>query len=273
MRPDQAVQIIRTVLEHTGLPSPTAEQPHRTRHVGGQAFSTDGRVDLHDDTRSVTWRGHVIGLQAALDNRSRYRSEHGQLVGPGTVSLSDSITHVKWKEWMLDLEMVRGLASAEIKGQGPSGFKAFHRALCKSFDYAHDEVDWARDQVSLIEHIKRLIPVPPAGPPIAYAVHYPTGGRCSLEWADEESAHRPDRVRRVPLYARPPSSDSAHRAPDIAERDRFEAWMGREYPGKSLQVAGDLRYLKTEAQNLWDCWCTAAGYKNHSVPAQPDQSR
>src|ERR1041385_5392682 len=33
------------------------------------------------------------------------------------------------------------------------GFKNFHRALCERFGYGHDEKDWVRDQVSLIEHI------------------------------------------------------------------------------------------------------------------------
>ncbi|HVM93422.1 MAG TPA: hypothetical protein VMT67_11455 [Terriglobales bacterium] len=32
-------------------------------------------------------------------------------------------------------------------------FKNFHRLLCERFDYVHDEKDWRRDQISLIEHI------------------------------------------------------------------------------------------------------------------------
>lgn len=34
-------------------------------------------------------------------------------------------------------------------------FKNFHRALCERFNYAHDPIDWKRDQVSLIEHIAK----------------------------------------------------------------------------------------------------------------------
>lgn len=34
-----------------------------------------------------------------------------------------------------------------------SEFKNFHRLLCERFGYAHDPVDWKRDQLSLIEHI------------------------------------------------------------------------------------------------------------------------
>jgi Lar family restriction alleviation protein len=35
-------------------------------------------------------------------------------------------------------------------------FKNFHRLLCERFGYCHDEKDWRRDQVSLIEHIAAL---------------------------------------------------------------------------------------------------------------------
>lgn len=35
-------------------------------------------------------------------------------------------------------------------------FKNFHRLLCERFGYTHDEVDWRRDQVSLIEWIAKL---------------------------------------------------------------------------------------------------------------------
>jgi len=36
-------------------------------------------------------------------------------------------------------------------------FKNFHRQLCTQFGYTHDEKDWKRDQVSLIEWIRRLV--------------------------------------------------------------------------------------------------------------------
>ncbi|HBO6178420.1 TPA: hypothetical protein L4729_005330 [Pseudomonas aeruginosa] len=34
-----------------------------------------------------------------------------------------------------------------------ASFKNFHRLLCERFGYTHDEKDWQRDQLSLIEHI------------------------------------------------------------------------------------------------------------------------
>lgn len=41
-------------------------------------------------------------------------------------------------------------------------FKNFHRMLCERFGYGHDEKDWQRDQVSLIEHIVGQVAPPPA---------------------------------------------------------------------------------------------------------------
>lgn len=44
-------------------------------------------------------------------------------------------------------------ASVEAAEADTHAFKNFHRLLCERFDYTHDEVDWRRDQVSLIEWI------------------------------------------------------------------------------------------------------------------------
>ncbi len=72
-------------------------------------------------------------------------------------------------------------------------FQNFHRLLCARFGYVHDERDWRRDQLSLVEHIARQAqpsPTPQAdsqpapvrdddgywggGPPTKYAAHAQT---------------------------------------------------------------------------------------------------
>lgn len=54
-----------------------------------------------------------------------------------------------------------------------SDFKNFHRLLCERFGYVHDEQDWRRDQLSLIEHIvastAKASEVEQA--PVAYTTH------------------------------------------------------------------------------------------------------
>lgn len=42
---------------------------------------------------------------------------------------------------------------AELLHIETAAFKNFHRLLCERFGYVHDEIDWKRDQLSLIEHI------------------------------------------------------------------------------------------------------------------------
>jgi hypothetical protein len=52
----------------------------------------------------------------------------------------------------------------------PGDFKNFHRLLCERFGYVHDERDWRRDQLSLIEHIASQIAptwTPASSPPDA----------------------------------------------------------------------------------------------------------
>lgn len=51
-------------------------------------------------------------------------------------------------------------AQAQTQAQqdcAPMGFKNFHRLLCERFGYCHDERDWKRDQISLIEHIAKQV--------------------------------------------------------------------------------------------------------------------
>lgn len=56
-------------------------------------------------------------------------------------------------------------------------FKNFHRQLCERFDYAHDEKDWRRDQVSLIEHIASLAYPPPVPGPLMKSFPLLSGGK------------------------------------------------------------------------------------------------
>ena len=59
-------------------------------------------------------------------------------------------------------------ASAEpVVTEDAHQFKNFHRLLCERFGYCHDEKDWRRDQVSLIEHIAALTATASAKP-VAY---------------------------------------------------------------------------------------------------------
>lgn len=60
-----------------------------------------------------------------------------------------------------ELDSAKDAAMRVIRGMrdDAAAFKNFHRSLCERFNYLHDEKDWRRDQVSLIEHIAKRIEV------------------------------------------------------------------------------------------------------------------
>lgn len=66
------------------------------------------------------------------------------------------------------MDVLRDCKGAIIRQRDDThGFKNFHRSLCDRFGYAHDQIDWRRDQVSLIEHIASLTQQQEAEP-VAY---------------------------------------------------------------------------------------------------------
>ena len=46
-------------------------------------------------------------------------------------------------------------ATLRQQGEADHEFKNFHRLLCERFGYSHDDIDWKRDQISLIEWIAK----------------------------------------------------------------------------------------------------------------------
>jgi hypothetical protein len=64
---------------------------------------------------------------------------------------------------------------ATLTPQADADFKNFHRLLCERFDYVHDEGDWKRDQLSLIEHIASRAAIAAGGAQEAVATVTKTG--------------------------------------------------------------------------------------------------
>lgn len=102
----------------------------------------------------------------------------------------------------LMLEFCPGEMSAEQRAewaehQQPSheppaalvAFKNFHRLLCERFDYCHDEKDWQRDQLSLIEWIAKRTAQPP-GTDAADAARY--------RWLREKHEFPPYQLQGIP---------------------------------------------------------------------------
>ena len=69
--------------------------------------------------------------------------------------------------WNKAINAIRKARSAPLQDSDHE-FENFHRLLCERFGYTHDEVDWKRDQISLIEWIaKQVKPAAPVQEPVA----------------------------------------------------------------------------------------------------------
>ena len=88
---------------------------------------------------------------------------------------------------------------SELSAPAQLEFKNFHRLLCERFGYVHDEKDWRRDQLSLIEHIAKRYswdgtteqPCPVHGDQACLrwylkGAHAHPSASDALEWADKE---------------------------------------------------------------------------------------
>lgn len=120
----------------------------------------------YSESEAVGYGNAVEDLQAKLDKAEEEKKEHEHSFD---LHWKASMRAIKrWQEatpgndlvwpdaadlqvWLLDK-----LARAEReRDEALEAFKNFHRMLCERFDCAHDERDWQRDQVSLMEHIAR----------------------------------------------------------------------------------------------------------------------
>lgn len=89
-------------------------------------------------------------------------------------------------------------------------FKNFHRLLCERFGYCHDEKDWRRDQVSLIEHIAALTAAVSAKP-VAYTSQAQLDklakGKGGTIWSEPLPYHDDIALYAAPLPARGGKAD------------------------------------------------------------------
>ncbi|AJX62476.1 hypothetical protein [Burkholderia pseudomallei] len=96
-------------------------------------------------------------------------------------------------------------------------FKNFHRRLCERFGYVHDEIDWRRDQVSLIEWIAKKADAPAeAREPIAWVTDDDraiTAAQKQRALADGGATASSVRPYSIPCYAVSAPADAGEAAP------------------------------------------------------------
>ena len=142
-------------------------------------------------------------------------------------------------------------------------FKNFHRLLCKRFDYAHDEKDWKRDQLSLIEWIATRASEAAAGEPVAWVRKHPDTGELSGDWLWNDAIEkcRKDSGVWFPL--------GFLAAPQPASEQQCVGCEGKPAPGNNpCGVCG-----ASEQQDHFDTLLAvlnAIGYTEEFAAAHPD---
>lgn len=141
---------------------PTPEHGWTCFHCG-EHFAGDASGQYHarqhfgrtpDDTpvckMRVPGEYHLLrALRAAEEQLRGYRAEDSDMHRAMSAMQADHATALRREE---ELGYARGVRDRTAE------FKNFHRLLCERFGYGHDNLDWQRDQLSLIEHIASLLP-------------------------------------------------------------------------------------------------------------------
>lgn len=117
------------------------------------------------DREVSVWLCLQCGLQSDRDPRA-YRDATGERVLPATPPSSNQQFHTCpdckcqfVQPFVCTTCGAQKLYDETVRSQAATiehlrhAFKNFHRQLCERFNYCHDEIDWQRDQVSLIEWI------------------------------------------------------------------------------------------------------------------------
>jgi len=96
---------------------------------------------------------NVYQVRAAYrDLTASYCCRERQLLAK--ISLISSLELTLSNATAAGVKQIERITALENAGDAvAASFKNFHRALCERFGYVHDEKDWERDQVSLIEYI------------------------------------------------------------------------------------------------------------------------
>lgn len=130
------------------------------------------------ETHGVDALVFLFDLQAAILNDTSVDAHAGidgrivELVSQPP-SAAEWMKHIRKEGHEIDtrfganalLESRRVLESGDCRSPDHE-FKNFHRLLCERFDYPHDEIDWRRDQLSLIEWIANRQSTPVSVQPV-----------------------------------------------------------------------------------------------------------
>lgn len=137
---------------------PTVEDINAQRWTGMDGTTAFHLIERHGDD---WWHcGRLMEAWRAANSPAAPAQQAGQAPAPAphtSCQYCDGTgdVHRAGGEWLGECNQCPAAAL--------HAFKNFHRLLCERFGYSHDEKDWRRDQLSLIEFIAAKIASPAVG--------------------------------------------------------------------------------------------------------------
>jgi hypothetical protein len=165
-----------------------------------------------------------------------------------------AFANLMWEAWQARAAHPIGQASPAID----QDFKNFHRLLCERFGYTHDERDWRRDQLSLIEHIAGRAAVSPDA--TGKAVDASAGGQSidtqefrdlAISWASKKygvikAGHKEAWESLVAHINTKQNQSPATSAADAMDAARF-AWLEQHPTWRH-------RWRRKNGKEQWQMW-------------------
>lgn len=159
----------------------------------------------------------------------------------------------------LEVDLYRAQADAP---DDTHKFKNFHRRLCERFGYVHDEIDWRRDQVSLIEWIAKKADAPAeAREPIAWMTDDDraiTAAQKQRALADGGATASSVRPYSIPCYAVSAPADAGEARLTDAARDML-AERRRQVEAEGWTPEHDDQYQHGAIALAAACYAANAG--------------
>ncbi|APY96621.1 hypothetical protein [Burkholderia pseudomallei] len=218
------------------------------------------------DTAPQPAQADALGEEAYVAKRmtETLATVYATIIGDDEVDTDDGLNAIERvvraaQVLRLEVDLYRAQADAP---DDTHKFKNFHRRLCERFGYVHDEIDWRRDQVSLIEWIAKKADAPAeAREPIAWMTDDDraiTAAQKQRALADGGATASSVRPYSIPCYAVSAPADAGEARLTDAARDML-AERRRQVEAEGWTPEHDDQYQHGAIALAAACYAANAG--------------
>lgn len=218
------------------------------------------------DTAPQPAQADALGEEAYVAKRmtETLATVYATIIGDDEVDTDDGLNAIERvvraaQVLRLEVDLYRAQADAP---DDTHKFKNFHRRLCERFGYVHDEIDWRRDQVSLIEWIAKKADAPAeAREPIAWMTDDDraiTAAQKQRALADGGATASSVRPYSIPCYAVSAPADAEEARLTDAARDML-AERRRQVEAEGWTPEHDDQYQHGAIALAAACYAANAG--------------